>query len=111
MIALITKEDLQQAIAECQGERNPNAQTCIKLAAYYTILENIGGQQSYAYTPAPVYDGGERFVDYSTGTELSKLIDGKDAFRAWAVMDELLQAVRLLMPPLYSGTVDKLKRI
>ena len=36
---MITEQDLLEAIAECQGQRNPNANTCIKLAAYYIILE------------------------------------------------------------------------
>ena len=34
---MITEMDLQEAIAECQGKRNPNADTCIKLAAFYII--------------------------------------------------------------------------
>lgn len=114
MCALITKEDLEAAIAECQGERNPNAQTCIKLAAYYTILENVMPKNDFgaSYAPAPtVIDTGERYVDYQRGTELSKLIYGKDALPVWEVMDELMQAVKMLMPPLYNGTVEKLKRI
>lgn len=111
---MITRADLEAAIAECQGERNPNAQTCIKLAAYYTILEHLEPKEipsGFSYAPAPVIDTGERFVDYPADTELSKLIDGKEAVKAWTVMDELMQAVRMLMPPLYNGVVDKLKRI
>lgn len=111
---MITAEDLREAIAECQGERKPNANTCIKLAAYYTILNNLEPHEvppGFSYAPAPVIDTGERFVDYPADTELSKLIDGKEAVKAWAIMDELMQAVKMLMPPLYSGTVDKLKRI
>ena len=38
---MIREEDLLEAIAECQGERNPNAQTCRNLAAYYTILDHV----------------------------------------------------------------------
>lgn len=113
---MITKEDLEAAIAECQGERNPNAQTCIKLAAYYTILDNIRKPepQDYgaSYTAAPtVIDTGERFIDYHRDTELSRLIDGKEAYPVWEVMDELLQTLKMIMPPLYNGTVEKLKRI
>ena len=40
---MITEKDLQEAIAECQGERNPNANTCIKLAAFYTIRNELFG--------------------------------------------------------------------
>ena len=38
---MITEKDLQDAIAECQGERKPNANTCIKLAAYFTIYDHL----------------------------------------------------------------------
>lgn len=109
MIALITKEDLQQAIAECQGERNPTANTCIKLAAYYTILDNMEPDvRGYSRDPAPV-DVSERFIEYQSGTEFSKLIHGKDAVKVWAVMDELMDALRLVLPKMYSGTVQKIR--
>lgn len=111
---MITEKDLQEAIAECQGERNPNANTCIKLAAYYTILNNMQSieqepTQGSSYTPAPVVDTFERYIDYQRDTELSKLIDGKEAYPVWEVMDELLQTLKMIMPPLYSGTMQKIK--
>lgn len=40
---MIKLEDLEEAIAECQGQRNPNADTCIKLAAFYTIKRKCLG--------------------------------------------------------------------
>lgn len=112
---MITEKDLQEAIAECQGERNPNAQTCIKLAAFYTILENIKPKavqqdSGASYAPAPtVIDTGERYIDYQRDTELSKLIDGKEAYPVWEVMDELMQTLKMIMPPLYSGTMQKIR--
>ena len=33
--AVIREDDVREAIAEMQGQKNPNANTCIKLAAYY----------------------------------------------------------------------------
>lgn len=111
---MITEKDLQEAIAECQGERNPNANTCIKLAAYYTILENIRERSEQietgaSYAPAPVMDIGERYIDYHRDTELSRLIDGKEALPVWEVMDELMQTLRLVFPQMYSSTMQKIK--
>ena len=109
---MITEDDLRQAIAECQGERNPNANTCIKLAAYYTILQHIEADampnQAYAYTPAPIIDTSE-YIRYTRDTDFSKLIDGKDAYTVWEVMDELMQALKMILPQLYSGTVQKIR--
>jgi hypothetical protein len=111
---LITLEDLDAAIAECQGERNPNANTCIKLAAYYTIRDNMAQKTEpsdfgASYAPAPVIDAAERYIDYHTDTELSKLIDGKESYPVWEVMDELMQTLRLVFPQMYSSTVQKIK--
>ena len=41
---MITEKDLQEAIAEGQGQRNPNANTCIKLAAFLTIRKEMFGE-------------------------------------------------------------------
>lgn len=113
---MITEKDLQEAIAECQGERNPDARTCIKLAAYYTILNNLNHSEqdsgySYAATPiTPVVETYEKYIDYQRDTEFSRLIDGKEAVKVWEVMDELMQSLRLIIPQLYSGTMQKIKR-
>ena len=48
---MITEKDLLEAIAECQGERNPNANTCIKLAAYYTILDHLSDKNKTDQIP------------------------------------------------------------
>jgi hypothetical protein len=40
---VIRIEDLDTAIAECQGRRNPDAKTCIMLAAFYTIKREMFG--------------------------------------------------------------------
>lgn len=37
---MITAEDLKQAIAECMDAR-PTANTCLKMAAYMTILDHM----------------------------------------------------------------------
>ena len=50
---MITEKDLQEAIAECQGERSPNASTCIKLAAFYTIKEHLYPDQVKNTDPEP----------------------------------------------------------
>ena len=106
---MITEKDLREAIAECRGVRNPNSNTCIKLAAYYTILDHITenkvGQRRYE----PVsysYDS-----SYSSTSEFSNLIHRKDKNDVLAVMDELMDALRVLNPKLYESVIKKLKKI
>ncbi len=109
---MIKEEDLIEAIAECQGEKNPNANTCMKLAAYYTILNNIrgvpninvGNIPSYSYSSEPT----ER-VMYDSGTEFSEAVKGMDVNDFMEIMDDLMEALQVLMPKLYYATLDKLR--
>ena len=96
---MIKEHELREAIAECQGERNPNANTCIKLAAYYTILNNI--EPSYSRSEAP--------HAYDSGSEFSEVIKGRDANEVYAIMDELMDSVSVLVPKLYDATIRKLR--
>ena len=98
---MITEADLQQAISECKAQRNPNANTCIKLAAFYILQEHMYGHEEsmYSYAPAP----------YSSNTEFGEVIQGKTDAEVYAVIDELMSALSVLNPPLYEQTLRKLK--
>ena len=101
------EEDLIEAIAECQGEKNPNANTCMKLAAYYTILNNIRGDilnvPSYSFSSEPT----ER-VMYDSGTEFSEAVKGMNVNDFMEIMDDLMEALQVLMPKIYYSTLDKI---
>lgn len=105
---MIRPDDLREAIAECQGERNPNANTCMKLAAYYTILREMEGAEnpSYSYDSAPVSK-----VVYSSDTEFSAAIKGKNEASVWAVIDELMSTLEAIQPRLYSAVIRKLREL
>lgn len=114
---MITEKDLQEAIAECQGVRNPNANTCIKLAAFLIIQEHLYGKPpesdtvpalpaySYAAPPEQV----ETIIDYQSDTEFSAVIDGRQAADVWPVMDELMEVLRVTNKPLYKATIRKIQ--
>lgn len=117
---MITENDLKEAIAECQGQQNPNANTCIKLAAFLTIQREMFGEsdqgkelknesiKTYSYQPA---DKTEKIVDYPVDTEFGKLIDGQIAADVWNVMQELMDAVKITNPKLYNFALRKLEKI
>lgn len=107
---MITEKDLEEAIAECQGQRNPNAQTCIKLAAYMTILKDMRGgtreehPPSYSFAPAPL-----QMVEIDSGTEFAEAVNGREAGEVMAVMDELMTATAVYNPRLYEATLDRFR--
>lgn len=112
---MITEQDLKEAIAECQGQRNPNANTCIKLAAYLTIQRALYGlpeEQVYSYAVHPLSEEQiENTINYKSDTEFSKLVDGKSQSEVMPVLDEMMAILQATNPRLYAGVVRKLESI
>ena len=102
---MITEKDLQEAIAECEGQRHPNASTCIKLAAFLIIREHMFGEpQSYSYAmPTPAH------VEYQSETEFADIIRGKSIEDVLAVFDELMSTLSLVNRGLYESVLRKIK--
>lgn len=98
---MITERELQEAIAECHEQKNPNASTCAKLASYYTILDHLSINHSYASEPT-----GQ--VRYDSGSEFSKAIRGRDTEKVLSIVDELMEALSVLSPKLYGVTMKRI---
>lgn len=115
---MITEQDLQEAIAECQGVRNPNASTCLKLAAFLTIQRELYGKkdeglaQVYASVPTRnySYDVGDDVIKYESDTEFSKAISGLTQQEALLVIDELMTTLQVVQPRIYASVLRKLKK-
>lgn len=103
---MITEKDLKEAIAECQGQRNPNANTCIKLAAFYTIQKEMFGEKEehYSYAPAPE----RNIIEINSDSEFARAIDGRDQAEVWKVLDEMMETIKAIYPRLYIAVMDKL---
>lgn len=111
---MIREQDLQEAIAECMGKRNPDANTCIKLAAFYTILNQMYPQKEAQLPQEPVipamsYKMEERFVDYEGDSEFARLCSERPISHIMPVLDELMDTLQILQPRLYDGVIRRLK--
>ena len=108
---MITEQDLQAAIAECEGQRNPNANTCIKLAAFYTIREHLFPKTEVtdhiADVGKMVYSGASD-PEYDSGTEFSHAVKGMDINTVLEMFDEVMTALQVLHPRLYTATIHKI---
>ena len=109
---MISEQALAEAIAECQGQRSPNRDTCMILAACYIIQDHMYGTKSvpdpvYSYAPAPE-EPTENLVSYDSGSEFSQAIQGMTIDRVLEVMDETMDAVKIVQPRLYAGVLRKL---
>lgn len=122
---MITKKDLLESIAECQGIRNPNANTCLKLAAFYTILDHMeedsasetapdnadSEKQNRRTFPAVSFAAPEEVVSFQGAGDFAKAVNGIPAQDAWAVMAELMAMLQMLEPKLYSAVMRKIEEV
>jgi len=105
---LIREKDLEEAIAECQGERNPDARTCRNLAAFYTILDHIQrkemgtnsieGGYSYAVEPTFEYRSNSEFFHYIANMNINDIL---------ALFDEVMETLQIVNPRLYDSIIRK----
>lgn len=105
---MITLHDLDEAIAECNGDRNPNANTCIKLAAYLILKREMFGlpqtekerdQYSFSSGPDPVPEMSE--------SDFLRAVSGKNSVEVWKIMDELMESMQVLQPRIYDSVMRK----
>lgn len=101
---MITEEDLNRAIAECQGQRHPTDNTCVKLAAYLTIKDKLYSKEepSYSYEERPIRR-------YKSETEFFKIAEKTDSEHMMAVMDQLMDILKSTQPRLYDRVISRMR--
>lgn len=110
---MITEQDLQEAIAECNGQKNPGASTCIKLAAFYTIKDHLFPKEDtpvYSFSAPPDLIQNEK-IEYSGESDFAQAIAGKSTADVLSVVDELMDTINVFMPQLYAGVIQKLNEL
>lgn len=109
---MITEQDLAEAIAECQGVRNPDSSTCIKLAAFYTIKNELFGNTekfsspSYSFAAPP----SDSMVSYDSGSEFSGVIQGRKVNDVFTSIDRMMRELKLLEPKMYYAILDEIEK-
>lgn len=109
---MIKEYELDEAIAECIGQKNPNAQTCIKLAAFYTLKEHLypKKEKDIELPVIPSYSTATQgdVVLYEGDSEFSQAIYNKDSDQMWAIMDELMTTLAIVNPRLYDSAMRRI---
>lgn len=110
---MITEEQLREAIAECNGRRNPDANTCLKLASYLTIKDKMfpDGEpaqidRSYSFAAPPEIT--ESTIDYVSDTQFGKGIYGRKINDVLGKLDEIITDVYVVEPALYRKILREL---
>lgn len=99
---MLTRREIERAIHECE-EGNSSYQNCEKLATLYTIYDHL-----YT-TPEPrMVMQEETSIGQHGDSDFLIAVEGMDAERAWAVVDELMEALKITNPRLYDGVMRKI---
>lgn len=114
---MITEKEVAQAIEECMRDPITGNKRAV-LADLIIIQDYLFGEptrarevpqmpmpmQSYS---APPMEQVEIYVETNGDSEFLKAVNDKRADRAWRLMNELVEAVRILHPNMYTSFIDK----
>lgn len=116
---MIYEKDLDESIARYQGETNPSINTCIKLAACYALKHELFDEperqeranyaHSYSLAAGPP-ETVETLIDYTGDTDFARAVDGKRAADVWPIMDQLMSALRVVEPTIYTEVMRELQK-
>jgi hypothetical protein len=109
---VIRRDELDAAIAECIGERDPNANTCIKLAAYYTIRKELYPDDpqdapAYSFAAEPV----PQTAHIDSDSEFAQAVEGLPLDKVWGIVDELAQTVKVMLPRVYAALLRRFDQL
>ena len=115
---MITEKEIEQAIEECMREPVTGNKRSV-LADLIIIQDYLFGapmqaqevphpmpMQSYS---APPMEQVENYIQTNGDSEFLKAVDGRKADKVWKLMDELVEAVKILHPRMYTTFIDKVQ--
>lgn len=110
---MITEYDLQEAIAECEGQRNPTANTCLKLAAFYIIQDKkFPKNEPNFYSTKSSFEAekimDERVEHTENESEFRQAAVGMSTSKLIEIMDEVMETIKIISPKLYDGVMRKM---
>ena len=115
---MITEKEIAQAIEECMREPVTGNKRAV-LADLIIIQDYLFGEPTLAqeatqpmpiqsYSSPPI-EQVETYIETTGDSEFLKAVDGKKADKAWKLIDELVEAVKILHPRMYTTFIDKVQ--
>lgn len=107
---MLSEHDLLSEIDKYNAKADLTPNECIKLAAFYTILncqypiEQPAPQSMSMANEEPV----EKLIHVDGNSDFFVAIDGRNATEMWKLMDELMDAISVVNPKLYESVMRKI---
>lgn len=108
---MVTRQELDEAIRECEGEPATYA-VCQKLAVLYTVRDYLygGADQRMSFAASPLGTEADVVGDYGD-SEFLRLVCGRDAAAVWIILDELMETLAVINHRLYDGVMRRIDKI
>ena len=115
---MITEKEVAQAIDECLREPVTGNKRAV-LADLIIIQDYLFGEPTQAQeAPQPIpmqsysaqqTEQVETYIETNGDSEFLKAVDGRKADKVWKLIDELVEAVKILHPRMYTTFIDKVQ--
>lgn len=115
---MITEKEVAQAIEQCMQEPVTGNKRAV-LADLIIIQDYLFGEPTRAQEPsynipmasysASPMEQVEIYVETNGDSEFLKVVNGRKADKVWKLMDELVEAVKILHPRMYTTFIDKVQ--
>ena len=107
---MLSEHDLLSEIDKYNAKADLTPNECIRLAAFYTILncqypiEQQAPQSMSMANEEPV----EKPIHVDGNSDFFVAIDGRNSTEMWKLMDELMDAISVVNPKLYESVMRKI---
>lgn len=98
---MLNLDEINKEILMLESNRDTTYAVVEKLAMLYTVRDHITGQT--AAQPVPLEVAGE--------SEFLQAIDGRDSVKVWAIMDELMDSIRVINQRTYDAVMRRICEI
>lgn len=96
---MVSIDELNKTILDLETNRDTTYATCERLAWLYIVRDHLAQKKSRE----PLSIAGE--------SEFMKAVNGKPGDAVWKIMEELMDAVKMLHPRMYESVLKKLNDI
>ena len=117
---MITEKQITQAIEECLREPVTGQKRSV-LADLIIIQDYLFGEPTLEHEApqpmpmksysAPPVEQVEKHIETNGDSEFLRAVDGRKAENVWKLIDELVEAVKILHPRMYTTFIDKVQDI
>lgn len=109
---MLMVQEVDAEIAALENRENHNASAVARLASLYTIRDHIADdvpkyERSYSQAAPPEEDVVGEYGD----SDFLQAVCGKDSATAWAVMDELMDTLKVVNEKVYNSVMRKISNI